>query len=340
MSTGLGEALRSRGFEVEILAPADAPVRQEGLFELGRTVGFPDNGSVTRIALSPASVARTARLVRRRGYDLVHLHEPMLPHACFTALHAARVPVVGTFHMLNVSDRWYRLFGPVIRRAATKLSARIAVSEPAREFAERSLPGRYRVIPNGLDLTSYRPRGNGRGEGRLLFVGRPDPRKGLPVLLQAFARLPGRPELELAGVEPGEVALERTGSHRGVLARVRAHGRVTNERRHELLSRADVLCAPSLGGESFGLVVVEGMAAGLPVVASDIPGYRDVLPPSAGRLVRPGDGAALAAALAELLDDAELRARLGGAGSVAAERYDWSVVAGEVVEVYEQALAA
>ena len=122
-------------------------IRRPGLFELGRTVGFPDNGSVTRVAISPASLRRTARLVRSRGYDLVHLHEPMLPNACFTALHAARVPVVGTFHMLNVSDRRYRLFGPVIRRAATKLSARIAVSCSRVSLRARA---RYRGAADSL----------------------------------------------------------------------------------------------------------------------------------------------------------------------------------------------
>jgi phosphatidylinositol alpha-mannosyltransferase len=159
------------------------------------------------------------------------------------------------------------------------------------------------------------------------------------VLLRAFASLPDHLELELAGVEPSDLAAQADGLSRRVLARVNAHGRVSDERRRELLARADVLCAPSLGGESFGLVVVEGMAASLPVVASDIPGYREVLPASAGRLVRPGDDSALAAAVAELLGDDELRSRLGDAGLAAAQRYDWSVVADEVVAVYAEAMA-
>jgi phosphatidyl-myo-inositol alpha-mannosyltransferase len=336
--TGLARALRSRGHDVEILAPADGPVEQQGFLPLGGTIGFRDNGAITRVALSPAALARTARAVRTRGYDLVHLHEPMLPHACFTALQSARVPVVGTFHMLNVSERWYRLFGPVVRRAARRLHARIAVSEAAREFVSRSLPGDYRLIPNGIDVSDYAASTNGTG-GRVLFVGRPEPRKGLPVLLEAFGLLPGNPELELVGVSPTDLSGLANGAPRRALERVHAHGLVPDAMRRELLCRADVLCAPSLAGESFGLVVLEGMAAGLPVVASAIPGYRDLLPPEAGTLVPPGDARALAAALERLLADAGLRRRLGENGRWAAARYDWSVVAEEIVSVYELALA-
>ena len=262
----------------------------------------------------------------------------MLPHACFTALHSARAPVVGTFHMLNLSDRWYRLFGPVVRRAVGRLRARIAVSEAARDFVLPSLPGEYRVIPNAIDVERYASREDGRGAGRLLFIGRPDPRKGLPVLLRAFDRLPPHHVLELAGVGRADLYALADGVPRSTLERVHAHGSVSDDARQTLMARADVLCAPSLGGESFGLVVVEGMAAGLPVVASDIPGYRDVLPAAAGRLVPPGDDSALAMPLAVLLADEGLRRRLGDGGREASARYDWSVVAGEVVGVYEDVL--
>lgn len=337
---GLARSLRRRGIEVEILAPADGPVQEAGFVALGRSVGIPDNGSITRIALSPVALARTARVVRTHGYDLLHLHEPMLPHACFAALQSARVPVVGTFHMLNVSDRWYRLFGPVVRRAARKLRVRIAVSESARNFVLPSLPGDYRLIPNAVNVSDYAPQRDGRGAGRVLFIGRPEPRKGLPVLLRAFALLPPGLELELVGVHAAEVGALVDGLPPQLMDRVHAYGRISDHDRRDLMARADVLCAPSLGGESFGLVVVEGMAAGLPVVASDIPGYRDVLPVEAGRLVRPGDERALAAELDGLLADGDLRRQLGEAGRHAAERFDWSVVAEEVVAVYEEVLAS
>jgi phosphatidylinositol alpha-mannosyltransferase len=338
--SGLARALRRRGGEVEILAPADGPVDEPEFVPLGRTVGFSDNGAITRVALSPAALVRTARAVRTRGYDLVHLHEPMLPHACFTALQSARVPVVGTFHMLNISERWYRLFGPVVRRAARRLSVRIAVSEAARDFVRPFIPGDYRLIPNGVDLSGYPQEADGRDGGRVLFVGRPEPRKGLRVLLRAFALLPPELELELVGVGPRELRALAGELRPGALERIHSHGRVSDQLRRKLLARADVLCAPSLGGESFGLVVLEGMAAGLPVVASDIRGYRDVLPADAGLLVPPGDERAVAAALGHLLEDAELRRRLGEAGRRAVARFDWSVVTDEVMAAYDEALAS
>lgn len=326
---GLAAHLRSRGAEVDVLAPADRPVDAPGFVPLGRSLGFRWQGTVTRVTLDPRAVARTAHAVRGRGYDLVHVHEPMLPAAGLTAVLAARCPVVATFHMTATTAFWYRVFLPVVRLASRRLDARIAVSEQARAFAASVLPAEYRLIPNAIHVDAYQARRNGDG-GRIVFVGRPEPRKGLPVLLRAFERLPDGATLDLVGVAPDELAPHE---------RVRAHGRVSDDERVRLLGRADVLVAPSLGGESFGLVLVEGMAAGLPVVATRIPGYAAVLPETAGRLVPPGDEAALAGALDELLGDAELRARLGEAGRREASRYDWSRVGDEIAAVYREVLA-
>jgi phosphatidylinositol alpha-mannosyltransferase len=336
---GLAAELSARGAEVEILAPADGPVDQAGFIRVGRSVAIPDNGSVTRLALTPASAVRTARLVRSRRYDVVHLHEPMLPATCLTALHAAQAPVVGTFHMLNVSDRWYRLFRRVVRRSARRLVARIAVSEAARAFVAPFVPGEFRVIPNGVDLRAYRGADGPRDGRRIVFVGRPDPRKGLPVLLRAFSRLRDEAELDLVGVASHELDRADGTLPRSVRARISAHGRVADEERRRLVSRSDILCAPSLGGESFGVVLIEGMAAGVPVVASDIPGYRDVVAASCGRLFRPGDAEGLAAALDSLLRDPGERRSLGDAGRAAAASFDWRRVADRVVDVYREALA-
>src|SRR4051812_32333953 len=326
---GLADFLRSSGARVDVLAPADGRVDEPGFVPLGRSIGFRWQGTVTRVALDPRAATRTARAVRGRGYDFVHVHEPMLPAAGLAAVFAARCPVVATFHMTATSALWYRVFRPVVRSAARRLDARIAVSEEARAFASSALPGEYRVIPNAVHVASYGARRNGGG-GRIVFVGRPEPRKGLPVLLRAFERLPDGATLDLVGVAPGEVAAP---------AGVRAHGRVSDEDRARLLAEADVLVAPSLGGESFGVVLVEGMAAGLPVVATRIPGYAAVLPETAGRLVPPGDEAALADALGELLGDEQLRARLGEAGRRAAARYDWGRVGDELAAVYAEVLA-
>jgi phosphatidyl-myo-inositol alpha-mannosyltransferase len=326
---GLAAHLRSRGAEVDVFAPADGPVDEPGFAPLGRSLGFRWQGTVTRVTLDPRAVTRTAHAVRRRGYDLVHVHEPMLPAAGLTAVLAAPCPVVATFHMTATTALWYRVFLPVVRLAARRIDARIAVSEQARAFAASVLPGEYRLIPNAIHVGEYAARRNGTG-GRIVFVGRPEPRKGLPVLLRAFERLPEGATLDLVGVRPDEVA-PREG--------VRAHGRVSDDERARLLAEADVLCAPSLGGESFGLVLVEGMAAGLPVVATRIPGYAAVLPEAAGRLVPPGDEAALAEALGELLGDGELRSRLGEVGRREAARYDWRRVGDEIAAVYDEVLA-
>jgi phosphatidylinositol alpha-mannosyltransferase len=338
---GLARTLRARGVVVDVLAPADGPVDLPGFVNLGRTIGIPDNGSVTRLALGPLAARRTWRRIASGGYALVHLHDPMLPAVALTALLTARAPLVGTFHMYADDPGWYRRFGPVCRWALARLDVRIAVSEAARLHVARICPGDYTIIPNGVDVAASAAapaRGEPGGAGRLLFVGRPHPRKGLPVLLEAFSRLPGQPTLDLVGVSPDQLA-GLPGLAREAAPRVRAHGVVDDGERERLLGRADVLCAPSLGGESFGVVLVEGMAAGVPVVASAIPGYVDVLPAGCGRLVPPGDPVSLAGALAALLADPDLRRRLGSAGRVAAQRFDWSRVGDQVLAVYQPLLA-
>ena len=330
-AAGLASALRDAGVDAEILAPADGPA--PGVVALGRSIPIPSNGSVQRVALSPAAVARTARAVRDRGYDVVHLHEPFLPATCLTALLAARVPVVATFHMYRRALLWYAVFAPVVRTAVRRIDALLAVSPAAAEYARRGTGREVEVIPNGIDhaaLAALQPEREG---GRVLFVGRDEPRKGLPVLLEAFGRLDGGAELVLVGPDEARVPA-------AFGSRVHALGRVSDEELRRELARADVLAAPSLGGESFGIVLVEAMAAGVPVVASDIDGYRAVLPDTAGRLVPPGDPDALAASLAGLLADEAVRAELGGAGRREAERYAWPTVAQRTLAVYERVLAA
>jgi phosphatidylinositol alpha-mannosyltransferase len=322
---GLAAALRELGVEADVLAPADGPA--EGIRPLGRTVPIPSNGSIQRVALGPAAAARTVRAIRGGGYDVVHLHEPMLPAVCLTALVAARAPLVATFHMFRQELLWYRVFRPLVRVASSRLAVRVAVSDAARSYVARALPGRYDVIPNGIDHAALSVLEGERRGRRILFVGRPERRKGLPVLLDAFARLGREAELVLVGP---------AGSYgRGV----HALGRVDAAELRRQLADADVLCAPSLRGESFGLVLAEAMAAGLPVVASAIPGYVDVVPETVGRLVEPGNAEAIATALRQLLDDEPLRRALGERGREVAKRYAWPAIAEQVHAVYERALA-
>jgi phosphatidylinositol alpha-mannosyltransferase len=275
--------------------------------------------------------------VRSGRWDLLHLHEPLVPAVCLTAVLAAPLPVVGTFHRYGPGAGWYRRFAFVTRPAMRRIDARIAVSRAAADHVARTFPGRFRIIPNGLDVAAHALPAERHGT-RIVFVGRSEPRKGLAVLLAAFAHLPDGVHLDLVGVRPQELRRLASRLPPEVARRVHAHGRVGDEERRRLLAEADVLCAPSLRGESFGIVLAEGMAAGLPVVASAIPGYIDLVSEEWGRLVPPGDERALAAALAQILADRSLREALGAAGRREAQRLDWSRVAGEVLAVYEEVL--
>lgn len=264
----------------------------------------------------------------------------MIPAISLSAVLAARAPLVGTFHTYAPRPRWYQVFAPLCRRALARLDARIAVSEAARWHVSRTCPGRYAVIPNGIDLPARAAVNAGRaGDRRILFIGRPERRKGLPLLLEAFGRLRTRATLDLVGPSASDVARSGAALPPSARERIHAHGRVDNETRETLLAAASILCAPALEGESFGVVLAEAMAAGVPVVASAIPGYREVVEPDCGRLVPPGDAIALACALDDLLADAGLRARMGAAGRIVAVRYSWTVVSDRVVAVYRRVLA-
>jgi phosphatidylinositol alpha-mannosyltransferase len=246
----------------------------------------------------------------------VHVHEPMLPAAGLTAIAAAQVPVVATFHMYRQALLWYGVFAPVVRAAARGVDAFLAVSEAAAEYARRGTGRELEIVPNGIDYTALAALEPERQGRRILFIGRDEPRKGLKVLREAHARLADRSELVLVGPS----------------------GRVSDAELRRELARADVLVAPSLRGESFGLVLVEAMAAGVPVVASDIAGYREVLPASAGVLVPPGDVRALSTAIGDLLQDDEARLRMGAAGRCEAEQYAWPRIAERTLAVYERVL--
>jgi phosphatidylinositol alpha-mannosyltransferase len=353
----LAEQLLAQGHDVRLLAPYDpddrlARVLHRGaapqprplpdyLIPLGRTVGLPMNGAVSNLALTPHAVGILGRELRSGGYDVVHVHEPNAPAVSWYAAEAARAPTVATFHTYSTSAFVGHLTASFIgaRRLYCKLAARIAVSEAARWTAERFYGGRYRIVPNGVDLSAARPTArDGEGELRVLFVGRAEERKGLPVLLRAFEALRGAgvaARLTVAGAPPEEVEpllLESDG--------VEVAGLVDEDEKWRLLGGADLLCAPSLGGESFGMVLTEALASGTPVVASDIAGYREVVTPGQeGLLVPAGRPVELGEALRSLALDPARRARMAEAGRERAERFAWPRVAREVVDVYEEARA-
>src|SRR3954452_1832481 len=290
----LSEELLRQGHEVRMFAPYDpddrlARVTHRGarperrplpdyLTPLGPTVGLPMNGAVSNLPVTPETITRLSHELRTGGFDVLHVHEPNAPVASWFALEAARIPVVATFHTYSAGliANGFAANIAGARRLYRKLSARIAVSEAARWTAERFYGGRFTLIPHSLGLSAARPTARpGDGPLRLLFVGRPEERKGLPVLLRAFEALRHSgvdARLTVAGAtrEEAEPLLLDTEA-------VEIAGRVSDEQKWELLGRSDLLVAPSLGGESFGMVLTEAFAAGTPVVASDIAGYRDVV---------------------------------------------------------------
>jgi len=352
----LAQELADAGHDARILAPYDpddrlaramhrgaAPEQRPlpaNLIPLGRTVGLPANGAVSNLSVFPESAATLGRELRHGGYDVVHIHEPNAPFVSWFATEAApvSVPLVGTFHTYSRSVVAGAVAANVgARRLYGKLGARIAVSEAARWTAQRFYGGKYRIIPNGVDLAAARPDHRPGDELRLLFVGRADARKGLPVLLRAFealrqAGVPAR--LTVAGATPEEVEPLLL-DHEGV----EVAGRVTDNEKWRLLGQADVLCAPSLGGESFGMVLTEAFASSTPVVASDIAGYRDVVRDGVdGVLVPSSDPAVLGEVLQDLALDPGRRERLAAAARDRAERFAWPTVAAEVAGVYEAAV--
>jgi phosphatidylinositol alpha-mannosyltransferase len=343
----LAENFLAAGHDVRVLAPHDPDDRlarwlhrgaapeprplPDYVTSLGRTVGIPANGAISNLSITPYGLTTMRSELRTGRFDVVHLHEPVAPVPCWDALVSTRAPLVGTFH--SYSEGWLPNNAAVLigaRRMLNHLRVRIAVSEAAAWTGRRFFGGHYRLIPNGVELDQglQRPR-DGESELRIAFVGQAVERKGLPVMLRAFEALrehvPAR--LVLVGPSPEEVTpllLDARG--------VEALGKVDDEAKHRALAGADVLCAPSLGGESFGMVITEAFAAGTPVVASDIAGYRGVVRHGQdGLLVPRGDARQLAEALQDLWHDRRRRAALAAGARASAERYAWPRVAGEVL---------
>ena len=350
--TSLVEHLERRGHQAWIIAPAgdltNAPTNlPDNFITAGRAIPVKANGSVAYVSPWPLMLQRMGRILASHDLDLVHVHEPTIPAAGCSATMAAKIPVVGTFHAAGIASGYYQRFKPLADRIMSSIAVRVAVSEAARECVVAHFPGEYRVIPNGIDVDMYATaRSVNKTNGRILFIGRVEPRKGLSVLLDAFADLRRRmPEasLVLAGPSLDDLkAFTRSRNGSGdCLDGVEALGRVAVEVKLEQMRKAQILCAPSLGGESFGIVLTEALAAGIPVVASDIPGYRAVLAEgAAGMLVPPGEVAALESALFSLLQSSDLRRDLSVAGIARSERYSWDRVIEQVLEAYEDALVA
>ncbi|WP_216206153.1 glycosyltransferase family 4 protein [Amycolatopsis aidingensis] len=344
----LAKALLARGHQVSVLAPADEDAELPAFVHpAGRALGIPYNGSVARLQFGPVSYARVRRWIRDNAFDVLHLHEPVAPSLSLLALKVAEGPVVATFHTSTPRSRTLLAFQPVLRPLLEKVTARIAVSALARRVQVEHLGGDAVEIPNGVDVGCYAGAapldGYPRQGGTVGFVGRfTEPRKGMGVLLDALRELRrDRPGLRLLVVGRGEAEDLYRQAGPELSGRIELLGQVDDETKARALRSVDVYCAPNLGGESFGMILTEAMAAGTPVLASDLDSFRRVLDDGAAGVLTPaGDAAALAAALGRLLDDPDQRQRLARAGSERVAMFDWATVVTQVVRVYEAAIAA
>jgi phosphatidylinositol alpha-mannosyltransferase len=338
----LAEALIDLGHQVSVISPADDDTPLPGyVVPAGRAVPVPYNGSVGRLAFGFLSASRVRRWVKDGQFDVLHVHEPIVPSLGLLACWVSSGPIVATVHTANPRSRWMLAARPALQSALEKISARIAVSEAARTTQVEHLGGDAVLIPNGVSVRRYEkadPLPGWPGDGALGFLGRMDEsRKGLSVLLAAFEILgPQRPGLRLLIAGPGdtEEVLDKVSAP--LRDRVILLGQVSEADKVRVYHSVDVFCAPNTGGESFGIVLAEAMASGAPIVASDLDAFRTVLRGGqAGELFAAGDAGELASAASRLLDDPQRRAELSKAAATAVKAYDWPVIARDVVAVYE-----
>ncbi|WP_328993878.1 glycosyltransferase family 4 protein [Kribbella sp. NBC_01245] len=339
----LAEALLARGHDVSVLAPLEEGATPPPyVVSAGHPVGVPYNGSIARLTFGPRTAARVRSWLADGAFDVVHVHEPTTPSASIIALWSGEGPFVATFHTWQVRSRAMSAAAGLLRPALEKIDARIAVSENARSMMVQHIGGEAVVIPNGLYVDSFasgriRPEWQGEG-GTISFLGRLDePRKGLGVLLAAVPQLVSRrPGLRVLVAGAGHSEDARRSLPAEYRDAVSFLGPIDDQAKVDMLTGSDLYVAPHLGGESFGIVLLEAMASGAPVVASDLAAFRQVLDNGRlGELVEPGNVPALSDRILTLLADPSGRDKLRQAGLTAVRRYDWSELIDEITAVYD-----
>ncbi|MEY4633915.1 MAG: phosphatidylinositol alpha-mannosyltransferase [Actinomycetota bacterium] len=333
---GLARSLRAKGHEVRVLGPCDGPPPDPFVTPLGNSLPTAVNGSVAPLAPDASAALRTVRALNDEAFDVLHVHEPLVPGPSLTALLVKLAPVVATFHSAGESGA-YRAFSRQLKWISSRIDVRVAVSKDAVELAHRYIGGEYEVLFNGIELGDYITDKEVQKENAIFFIGRHEPRKGLSTLLEAVSSMPSDVKLWIASDGPETDMLKAQYAHD---ARIEWLGRITDAEKYDRLRRSAVFCAPALRGESFGIVLLEAMAAGAPVVASNIDGYRNVATDGENAvLVEPANAKELASALARVIADPRLAEKLIEAGRVHAQQFTMDALADRYIEMYERALA-
>ena len=342
---GLARALRKMGHEVRVLGPCDGAPPDTFVTPIGESLPTVANGSIAPLAPDPSAALRTIRVLRDEQFDVLHIHEPLTPGASITALVMRTAPIVATFHAAGESLSYKYLSAP-LKGFASAIDHRVAVSKDAVLLAQRYIGGDYQILPNGVELDRFIASSQNtsitHGDSSLIrrsifFCGRHEPRKGLEVLLQAHATLPDNVDLWIASEGPETERLKREWAGD---SRIMWLGRISDAEKAKRLSQADVFCAPSLGGESFGVVLIEAMAAATPIVASALDGYMNVATHEIDALlVEPNDPAALEVALRRILLDQELAHRLVHRGQERATGFSMVQLASTYVDIYRRVIA-
>ena len=334
---GLARELRRQGHEARVLGPCDGPPPEAFVTPLGNSLPTAANGSIAPLAPDPPAALRTIRALNDEEFDVVHVHEPMVPGPSMTTVTMKPAPLVGTYHAAGRSSS-YVVFRPLLRWLTDRIDRKFVVSKDALELAQSHLGGHYEVLSNGVEIeTIAAAEPVPTQHPTVFFCGRHEERKGLAVLLEAFRSLPPTFRLWIASDGPDSARLQ---AEHAADSRIAWLGRINEAEKFARLRGATVFCAPSLHGESFGVVLIEAMAAGTTVVASGIDGYRNVATDGVDAvLVEPGDSMALAAALRRVVEDEDLASRLRSAGSQRAAGFSMAALAARYVEVYRELLA-